>query len=247
MQPEDEPVQRGRPRLSKAMMSGIALLGVGALAGGIASTAISASAATTTTAATGSSGSGASSSTSSTVPGSGRQRPAAPPGASSLPLHGTITAVGDSSVSIKTSSGSATYAVTSTSDIEKKDKTTLSALSVGDTVAFSTVTSDGTTAIDTLVAGPRPRAWPEAVVPVGGQGPGYRPPNTTDRIWRQREFEQLEQFEQLGTTCLIHGSEHLGSGSRSTAVPVGRDEAQVLSRRASAGQRGSSAVPTTAS
>ena len=79
-----------------------------------------------------------------------------------------------------------------------------------------------------------------------GANARYRPPNTTDRIWWQREFEQLEQFEQLGTTCLIHGSEHLGSGSRSTAVPVGATRPR-CSARASAGQRGSSAVPTTAS
>jgi hypothetical protein len=182
MQPEDEPVKRGRPRLSKAVVSGLALLGAGAIAGGIASTAVSASAATTTstTAATGNSGSGGSSSTSSTVPGSGRQRPGAPPGAAALPLHGTITAVGDSSVTIKTSTGTTTYAVTSTSDIEKKGKTTLSALSVGDTVAFSTVTTDGTTAIDTLVAGTAPSGMAGGCGPGGGPrgtaGPGAGPP-----------------------------------------------------------------------
>jgi hypothetical protein len=163
MQAQDEPIEdgraqddqspRGRRLPGKLIMSGIALLGVGAIAGGVASTAVSASAATTTTtAASGTAGSSGSSSSS--VPGSGRQRPGAPPGDTALPLHGTITALGSASVTIKTSSGTTTYAVTSSSDIEKSGKAAgLSGLAVGDNVAFSTATTDGTTSIDTLVAG----------------------------------------------------------------------------------------------
>ena len=162
-----EPGQGGRRRLNKALISGLALLGVGAVAGGIASTAGSASAATTTnTATTGNSGTagntgaaGSSSSSSSStntapgaVPGGTPQGPGAPPG-DALPLHGTVTAIGASSVTIKTSSGTATYSVTSSSDIEKNGKTTLSALAVGDNVAFSTVSTNGTTAIAELYAG----------------------------------------------------------------------------------------------
>ncbi|HEY5025029.1 MAG TPA: hypothetical protein VII76_08640 [Acidimicrobiales bacterium] len=137
--------------MSKAMMSGFALLGVGAVGGGIASTAMSASAAPTTTT-TGTTGTAGSSTSSTTAPTSGRQRPGTPPGPA-LPLQGTITAVGASSATIKTSSDTETYEVTSSSDIEKNGKSTLSALAVGDMVGFSTVTTDGTTAIDTLVAG----------------------------------------------------------------------------------------------
>jgi len=161
-------------------MSGLALLGVGAIAGGVASTATSASAATTTTAtATGNSGTGESA-MSSTVPGSGRQRPGEPRGAAALPLHGTVTAVGTSSVSIKTSTASTTYAVTSSSEIEKMGKSTLSALTVGDTVAFSTVITDGTTSIDKLFAGTPPSGMAGGCGPGGGANPGtghVTPPN----------------------------------------------------------------------
>ena len=154
MQRLTEPGQGGRRRLNTALISGLALLAVGAVAGGIASTAVSASAATTTsTASTGNTGSGGVSSSTSPAPGSGSQGSGAPPGGVALPLHGTVTAVGASSVTIKTSSGTTTYAVTGSSDIEKNGKVTVSALAVGDDVAFSTATTDGTTAIDKLVAG----------------------------------------------------------------------------------------------
>ncbi len=161
-------------------MSGLALLGVGAIAGGIASTATSAGAATATTAAAGGNSGSSGPSTSSTVPGSGRQRPGAPPGAAALARHGTLTAVGASSVTIKTSSDTTTYAVTSSSDIEKNGKSALSALAVGDTVAFSTVTTDGTTSIDKLFAGPPPTGMARGCEPGGGGNPGtgHRgPPN----------------------------------------------------------------------
>jgi hypothetical protein len=168
MQTHEDQNRPRRRRLNKAVMNGIALVGVGAIAGGIASATVSAGAATptTTTAASGSAGAGGSSTTSSPPAGSGRQRPTAPPGAAALPLHGTVTAVSASSVTIKTSSGTTTYAVTAMSDIEKNGKTGSSALSAGDVVAFSTVTTDGSTAIDKLVAGGGPGAM------AGGCGPG---------------------------------------------------------------------------
>ncbi len=121
---------------------------------------------TTTTTASGSTGTGGSSTTSNPPAGSGRQRPTAPPGGAALPLHGTVTAVSASSVTIKTSSGTTTYAVTATSDIDKDGKTGAGALRAGDVVAFSTVTTDGTTAIDKLVAGGGPAGM------AGGCGPG---------------------------------------------------------------------------
>jgi hypothetical protein len=163
--------RRGWRRPGKVVMSGIALLGVGAIVGGIASTAASASATTTTTTAAASAGSGSNGSSPgpSTVPGSGRQRPGAPPGGM-LPLHGTITALGASSVTIKTSSGTTTYAVTSSSDIEKGGKTTtLRALAVGNNVAFSATTTDGTSTIGTLMTGNASSSM------AGGCGPGPGP------------------------------------------------------------------------
>ena len=188
MQAESEPGQGGRRRLNKALISGLALLGVGAVAGTVAATAVSAGAATTTTTVSGNTGSGgASTSTTSpsttnpnttspstsTAPGSGTQGSGPPPGApTTLPLHGTITAMGTSSVTIKTSSGTTTYPVTSSSDLEKNGSTTtLSGLAVGDDVGFSTVTSDGTTAIDELVAG----TWPEAACTVRVRAPPRAP------------------------------------------------------------------------
>ena len=106
MESHAEPRPRGRRRLNRAMMSGSALLGVGAVAGAVASTAVSAGAATTTTAGSGSSVTGGSGVR--TIPGSGRQRPGAPPGGTALALHGTVTAVGSSSVTVETSTGTAT-------------------------------------------------------------------------------------------------------------------------------------------
>ena len=160
---EGEAGPGGRRRLNKAIVSGLALLGVGGVAGGVASMALSsgaATAATTTTApassgtsGSGSTGSSSNGSSTSVVPPPGGQGAGAPPGRAALPLHGTVTAVGASSVTIKTTSGTETYAVTSSSAIDKNGNTTLSALAVGDDVAFSTVTTDGTTAIDRLVAG----------------------------------------------------------------------------------------------
>jgi hypothetical protein len=164
--------RRGWRRPGKVVLSGIALLGVGAIAGGIASTAASASATTTTTTAAASAGTGStgSSPSPSTVPGSGRQRPGAPPGGT-LPLHGTITALGASSVTIKTSSGTTTYAVTASSDIEKGGKTTtLSTLAVGNDVAFSATTTDGTSTIGTLMTGNASSSMAAGCGP--GRGPG---------------------------------------------------------------------------
>ena len=185
MQTPEDPNRPVRRRKNRAVMSGIALVGVGAIAGGITSATLSAGAATPTTTATttvsGSTGTGGSSTTSSPPAGSGRQRPTAPPGAA-LPLHGTVAAVSTSSVTIKTSSGTTAYAVTASSDIENNGKTGTSALSAGDVVAFSTVTTDGITAIDKLVAGGGPAGMADGCGPGGTAGkPGTAqgsPPGT---------------------------------------------------------------------
>ena len=90
------------------------------------------------------------------------------PGAG-LPLSGTVTAVGSSDVTIQTSTGTTTYAVTSTSDIDKNGEAQVSALAVGDAVTFSTVTTNGTTAIDKLHAGDPTKDMPQGMPP--GDGP----------------------------------------------------------------------------
>jgi hypothetical protein len=80
-----------------------------------------------------------------------------------LDLSGTVTAVGSSSVTIKTSTGTTQYAVGSSSDIDKNGEGQLSDLVVGDTVTFS-VDSAGKT-IDKLHAGDETKNLP-------GQGAG---------------------------------------------------------------------------
>jgi len=81
-------------------------------------------------------------------------------------------------VTIKTSSGTTTYPVSSSSDIEKNGKSTLGALAVGDDVAFSTVTTDGTTAIDKLVAGDMAGGCMHGAGQGTGPGTGHGPPPT---------------------------------------------------------------------
>jgi Cu/Ag efflux protein CusF len=60
-----------------------------------------------------------------------------------LSLSGTVTAVGSSTVTIKTSSGTTTYTVNAKSDIDKNGEAKLSDLKVGDSVRFSTTTTGG--------------------------------------------------------------------------------------------------------
>ncbi len=139
----------------------VGLLGIGGVAGGVASAALSAGAASSTTssASSGASGSGAPS----CAPGGG------------LADSGTVTSVGSASVTIKTSTGTVTYAVSSSSDIDKNGEATLSALAAGDTVHYSTTTSAGTLTIDKLHAGTeslnRPQGPPPgAAAPSAGSG-----------------------------------------------------------------------------
>jgi hypothetical protein len=160
MQRHADPGQGGRRRFPKAVASGLALLGVGAAAGGIASMASGAGAATTSTTSS-APGTSVPGSTSSASPPSGSAAPGAPSEGATLGSSGTITAVGASTVDIKTSSGTTTYAVTSSSDIDKNGEATLSNLVVGDAVTFSTVTTNGTTAIDRLHAGNEAQDMPQ--------------------------------------------------------------------------------------
>ncbi|HEY1466499.1 MAG TPA: hypothetical protein VGF11_05550 [Acidimicrobiales bacterium] len=68
-------------------------------------------------------------------------------------MSGTITAVTASSVTIQTSTGTNTYAIASTSDIDKNGEATASSLAVGDAVTFNLDSSASTPTIDKLHAG----------------------------------------------------------------------------------------------
>jgi putative ribosome biogenesis GTPase RsgA len=87
-----------------------------------------------------------------------------------------VTAVGTSSVTIKTSSATTTYQVDANSDIDKNGEATLKDLVVGDAVRFSVDSSNKTT-IDKLHAGTesldRPKGAPAGAP--GGQAPGAAP------------------------------------------------------------------------
>jgi len=188
MEPDTAP--ESRHRRTKKTATVVGLLCVGAFAGGMVAAASTAGAATTTTTsspsaanATSSSGStststttpgatSSSGSTATTTPGGAPPGGTMPGGTCTLPLSGTVTAVGSSSVTIKTASGTATYAVTSSSDIEKNGtKATSSDLAVGDAVHFSTTTTGGVTAIAVLRDGNVPEGGPGGAPGYGGPGP----------------------------------------------------------------------------
>jgi hypothetical protein len=93
---------------------------------------------------------------------------------------GTVTAVGSDSVTIKTSSGTKTYGVTSGSDIDKNGEAKLSDLVSGDAVRFTTTTSNGKTVIAILHAGDEAKDMPAGMPPGRPHGmPNGGPPNGT--------------------------------------------------------------------
>ena len=125
-----------RARIRRSI-TGATLVGLGAVGGSYAAAATRAFASTrapslTTTA-------------KSAAPLGGRLKPPRAP----FPMSGTVTAIGSSSVTI----GTTTYAVDANSDIDKNGESTLSALSVGDVVHFSSVTTNGVVTINRLHAG----------------------------------------------------------------------------------------------
>jgi hypothetical protein len=133
------------PGAQRRGRAGLAALGaVGGVVAGVAITwgVVSANAASTTPgAATGS------------APSSSTTQPAFHGHDGGLGTSGTVTAVGTSSVTIKTSSGTKTYKVSSSSDIDKNGEAKLSDLKAGDAVRFDTDTVNGATVIDHLHAG----------------------------------------------------------------------------------------------
>ncbi|HEV2361976.1 MAG TPA: hypothetical protein VGS21_09765 [Acidimicrobiales bacterium] len=173
---DGEGIKRRRLR---AVAGGLALLGAGAVAGGLLATESVATAASTgSTAAT---AAASNTSSSATTPG----LPAMPPGPRGprppKPVAGTVTAVGSSSVTIKSGSTTKTYSVTSKSDIDKNGEAKLSDLKAGDKVMFSPITVKGVATIAVLHAGNLALDGPPGPGgPGGGQcgpgGPGGPPP-----------------------------------------------------------------------
>lgn len=134
----------------RGLVVGAGLLGAGVIAGAIIGGTVLSGAATTP---------------SPTAPAAGS--PASPrdghgPGRG-LGLSGTVTAVGGSSVTIKTSAGTTTYKVDGNSDIDKNGEAQLSSLKAGDAVRFSVTSAN---VIDKLHAGDETLNRPQ-----GGAGP----------------------------------------------------------------------------
>jgi len=133
-------------------MIGASLVGAGAVAGAIiGGTVISGAAPTSPTPAAGSSSSQA----------FGDRHGAG------LDLSDTVTAVGASSVTIRTSAGTTEYQVGSNSDIDKNGEAQLSDLKVGDAVRFNV---DSAKVIDKLHAGNETLDRPQGPPPGDGAG-----------------------------------------------------------------------------
>ena len=147
-----QPTRRGRGRIAA-----VGLVGAGLVAGAVIGTTALSNAATPST--------GSSSSTAAPAGGTGGH---GGPGGG-LDLSGTVTAVGSSSVTIKTSSGTVTYAVSSSSDIDKNGESSLSKLAVGDAVTFSVDTASNVKTIDKLHAGSEALDRPQGA-PTGKAG-----------------------------------------------------------------------------
>ena len=96
-----------------------------------------------------------------------------------LNLTGTVTSVGTSTVTIKTSSGAIkTYTVNASSDIDKNGEAQLSSLAVGDAVRYSVRT--GTSTIDKLHAGNEAQDAPTHGTPPGSSR--MAPPSSSQGI-----------------------------------------------------------------
>ena len=149
---------RTRPRL----WASAGLVTVGLASGAIIGSTMTASASTATSASNG---------TATAASGAGSSTPTPPPPYRGLPKSGTVTAVGTSSVTID----GTTYAVTSSSDIDKNGEATLASLKVGDKVTFNTVASASTPTIDKLHAGNEALDRPSGPRPDGGMPPAGAP------------------------------------------------------------------------
>jgi hypothetical protein len=150
------------PRRRRGLVLGAGLVGAGVVAGAIVGGTVLSDAATSSPTPN------ASSSSSPEAPGAPGSSQRHGPGGE-LSLSGTVTAVGSSSVTIKTSSGTTEYKVDSNSDIDKNGEAQLSSLKVGDAVRFS-VSSGNVIAI--LHAGDEALNRPQGLGPGGGESGG---------------------------------------------------------------------------
>jgi hypothetical protein len=83
-------------------------------------------------------------------------------------LQGTLTAIGSSTVSVRTSSGTATYAVTSSSELVRNgQQVALSGLRTGESVLLHVYPLNGRTVVERLFAGTLPQGGPGGVPPAG--------------------------------------------------------------------------------
>jgi hypothetical protein len=164
-------------RIPSSRMTKIGYAAAGLIAGGVLATTLGAQAATPTPSPSGSTNT----TTADPHPGDNgadgvpeaqeHHGPGGPGGA--LSLSGTVTAVGSSTVTIKTSSGTTAYSVTSSSDIDKNGEAVLSNLAAGDAVTFS-VSPTNAKQIDKLHAGNEAKDMPQG-------GPGGPAPSSTQQ------------------------------------------------------------------
>lgn len=157
------PTPRRRPR---GLLLGAGLVVGGAAAGIIAATALGANAANTTTSANGPASVAYAAASGNSAP----SQPEPVGGHRGLDNSGTVTAVGTNSVTIKTASGTKTYGVTASSDIDKNGEAQLKDLVVGDAVTFSTDTANGQAVIDKLHAGDESKDMPAPPAGTGAAG-----------------------------------------------------------------------------
>jgi Cu/Ag efflux protein CusF len=169
-QPDDTvwvtPIKQSKPpathRRKIARTAGI--LGVGVAAGGVLAFGLNANASpnSTSTAVSASSQYGTVGENAANAPRAHRDQ---------LALSGTVTAVGSSSVTIKTPTATTEYVVDAKSDIDKNGEAKLADLKVGDAVSFNTVTTNGKATIDKLHSGDEAKNRP-AGAPPGQPGTG---------------------------------------------------------------------------
>jgi hypothetical protein len=164
------------PRRNRGKLAAIGLLGAGVAAGAVIGATTLSNAATTPSTSAGTSSSGTSSSASSSgtsssgTSSSASSEAAEPHHGGGLDLSGTVTAVGSSSVTIKTASGTVQYAVLSSSDIDKNGESSLGKLAVGDAVTYSADTVNGASTIDKLHAGTESLNQPQGAANGGASG-----------------------------------------------------------------------------
>jgi hypothetical protein len=158
------------PRRGRARFAMVGLVAAGAAVGVIAVSQLNGNSSATTAANAGP-GNGAAIGQ---PPGAGNGRlpgGQAPGGlAGEQRVSGTVTAVGSSSVTVRTSSGAATYAVTSASQIIRNGQSvSLSAVQAGDAVFAHVYPVNGKMTVERLFAGTSATA---------NNGPGGPPPGT---------------------------------------------------------------------